>query len=233
MKTQDLERGTSTTPAVKILDSPLRRRWMNPGDLSNLLSFMLLVLGLVLRLGLKSSTEESTTLIPRLILAAGLFGFAGGVTNTLAIKMLFDPIRGLKGSGIIPGRFREIRQSVKDTIMVTFFDKGFLESYVGDREKWKTEWLPQLRMNERLTEALTDDAGVERVTKALTELALKPEGAMLQMLLPMCGGIPGLVPMLQPLLVAFGTQVGLRVVTCITMLEYLKYWTHDRWPITL
>ena len=47
------------------------------------------------------------------ILAFGLFGFAGGITNWLAIKMLFDKIPGLYGSGIIEDRFVEIRETVK------------------------------------------------------------------------------------------------------------------------
>lgn len=46
------------------------------------------------------------------ILSGGLFSFAGGMTNWLAVKMLFDRIPGLIGSGVIPNRFREIRQSV-------------------------------------------------------------------------------------------------------------------------
>ena len=47
----------------------------------------------------------------RYILAAGLFGFAGGITNWIAIKMLFDRICNLPGSGVIPMRFKEIRQA--------------------------------------------------------------------------------------------------------------------------
>ena len=77
------------------------------------------------------------------VLSVGLFGFAGGITNWLAIKMLFDRIPGtrpgceirsciytcsmstiwlhihiyavvgLTGSGVIPRRFKEIRNTVK------------------------------------------------------------------------------------------------------------------------
>ncbi len=64
------------------------------------------------------------------VLAMGLFGFAGGITNWLAVQMLFDRVCGLPGSGVIPRRFREIRQVVKDTIMRTFFDGPYLQQYM-------------------------------------------------------------------------------------------------------
>ena len=63
--------------------------------------------------------------------AFGLFGFAGGITNWLAVKMLFDEVPGLIGSGVIPKRFEEIRRAVKKTIMKTFFDKKFIEKCVA------------------------------------------------------------------------------------------------------
>ena len=54
----------------------------------------------------------------RYILAFGLFGFAGGITNWLAVKMLFDEIPGVYGSGIIPKQFKQIRNTIKEMIMV-------------------------------------------------------------------------------------------------------------------
>jgi hypothetical protein len=38
--------------------------------------------------------------------------------------MLFDRIPFLWGSGVIPRQFKAIRETVKDTIMRTFFDSG-------------------------------------------------------------------------------------------------------------
>ena len=51
------------------------------------------------------------------MLAFGLFGFAGGVTNWLAITMLFDEVPGLYGSGIIPKQFKQIKATMKTMIM--------------------------------------------------------------------------------------------------------------------
>jgi uncharacterized membrane protein YheB (UPF0754 family) len=57
----------------------------------------------------------------------------GGFTNWLAIKMLFDKVPGLYGSGVIPMRFKEIRETVKNVIMKTFFDEQYLESYFATK----------------------------------------------------------------------------------------------------
>lgn len=39
----------------------------------------------------------------------GLFGLAGGVTNWVAVYMLFEKVPYLYGSGVIPVRYVEIR----------------------------------------------------------------------------------------------------------------------------
>ena len=53
----------------------------------------------------------------------GMFAFSGGVTNWIAIKMLFDKVPGLYGSGVIPSRFVEIRITVKKMVMKNFAPK--------------------------------------------------------------------------------------------------------------
>lgn len=49
--------------------------------------------------------------------------------------MLFDRIPFLYGSGVIPRQFVAIRETVKNTIMKTFFDSEYLETYINDRAK--------------------------------------------------------------------------------------------------
>ena len=40
---------------------------------------------------------------------------------------------GLVGSGIITKQFKEIRQTVMDTVLETFFDAEFLANYIGQK----------------------------------------------------------------------------------------------------
>merc|ERR1711933_12408 len=62
-----------------------------------------------------------------------MFAIGGGVTNWVAIKMLFDKIPLVYGSGIIPAQYEGIRRVVKNVIMKNFFDETFLNYYVKDK----------------------------------------------------------------------------------------------------
>ena len=113
---------------------------LNKGSISNLATFSLMLLGMMLSAATRADPEACISLpetfgqaVARWVLAAGLFGFAGGITNWLAIKMLFDRVCNLPGSGVIPMRFKEIRQVIKDTIMKTFFDGPYLEQYMDKK----------------------------------------------------------------------------------------------------
>merc|ERR1719486_359584 len=99
---------------------------MNKGDLSNLATFFVMVTGLLL------SSYYPKSIECEYLLAFGLFGFAGGITNWLAVKMLFDKVPGLYGSGVIPNQFDEIRSAIKTAIMASFFDETFLREYLRD-----------------------------------------------------------------------------------------------------
>ena len=106
-------------------------------------------------------------------LAAGLFGFAGGITNWLAVKMLFDRVCGLPGSGVIPMRFKEIREVVKDTIMKTFFDGPYLENYMSSKG---SEMLSGMDLGAKLRAVLETPEVDEMISNQLEGLAAKPEG---------------------------------------------------------
>ena len=102
------------------------KRWCNKGAVSNYITACFMVLGIAL------CAAFPTSVPCRYVLSFGLFGFAGGVTNWLAILMLFDRVPFLIGSGVIPRRFKELRATVKETIMDTFFDKEYLEAYLQE-----------------------------------------------------------------------------------------------------
>ena len=84
------------------------------GNISNLVTFVFMAAGIAMRFSMGDWEDNHAG---RYILAFGLFGFAGGVTNWLAITMLFDEVPGLYGSGIIPKQFKQIRETMKVMIM--------------------------------------------------------------------------------------------------------------------
>lgn len=62
-------------------------------------------------------------------LNAGLFALSGGITNWLAVHMLFERVPGLYGSGVIQLRFEEFKQGIRDLIMEQFFNHENVGSF--------------------------------------------------------------------------------------------------------
>jgi len=66
------------------------------------------------------------------VLTMGLFALAGGVTNWLAIHMLFEKVPGLYGSGVISARFEDFKIGINTLVMEQFFSKENLDRFFAD-----------------------------------------------------------------------------------------------------
>lgn len=137
-----------------------------------------------------------------LMLAGGLFGLSGGVTNSLAIHMLFEPVCNLPGTGVISRNFKEIRLTVKDTIMRAFFEGPHVEQFIRSRI---ADLQHSADLGARLTKVLETPEADELLTKALTELSEKPEGWPLLMF-----GVPPaeITTMVKPFLIAMAPSAA-------------------------
>ena len=108
---------------VAVLTSPsmlARADWrVDIGLMSNLVMLVITLVGLLLRSHCPADAACAWWMqqLGSLTLSAGLFGLSGGVTNSLAIHMLFEPVCNLPGTGVIPRNFIEIRLVIKQTIM--------------------------------------------------------------------------------------------------------------------
>lgn len=96
---------------------------MNKSLLTNLLAFVLLLVGYFLK--------------QDLILSIGLFALAGALTNWIAVYMLFEKVPGLYGSGVIPARFEEFKVGIRHLMMSQFFTDENIDRFLsggnGDR----------------------------------------------------------------------------------------------------
>lgn len=151
------------------------------GMISNLMSLMLMSLGLLTTLA--ADTADTTMPAYALsagpwLLAAGVFGFAGGITNWLAVKMLFDRVPLLYGSGVIPNRFREIRETIKELIMTRFFDEEYLRRFFAQHGSQLTGGV---NLEEELTDLLASDQADEAIEAELENLKQGPLGMMVKM----------------------------------------------------
>ena len=115
--------GPATRPRGRTRSRPLAT---TQGALVNEFALLVMVVGIVLQ---KAGGVDAG----QWIFYFGFFGFAGGITNWIAIKMLFDEIPGVYGSGIIPKQFKQIRTTIKRMVMETFFEPKFLEKQLRER----------------------------------------------------------------------------------------------------
>lgn len=91
---------------------------MNKSLLTNVLSLIILTIGVV---------YDNT-----LILYIGLFSLSGAITNWLAIYMLFEKVPGLYGSGVIPARFEDFKNGIRNLMMQQFFTKENIDRFLSD-----------------------------------------------------------------------------------------------------
>lgn len=119
------------------------------------------------------------------ILSLGLYALSGGITNWLAIHMLFEKVPFLCGSGVIPNRFEEFRTSIKKLIMQQFFSKENLEKFFAEQKSGSVVNIPEL------AEKVDYDHVFNELVEAIVE---SPLGGMLSMV----GGKEALEPIKEP-----------------------------------
>ena len=130
---------------------------MNKSLLTNLISATITIYGLFSPI---YSTE---------IFMAGLFALSGGLTNWLAIHMLFEKVPLLYGSGVIPNRFEEFKNGIKSLIMNEFFSNIILEKFIENKTN---------SIEEKFLNKLDYDLIFNKLVEAIEESSL---GSMLNM----------------------------------------------------
>jgi uncharacterized membrane protein YheB (UPF0754 family) len=118
------------------------------------------------------------------VLSTGLFAFSGGVTNWLAVHMLFERVPFLYGSGVIPTRFKEFKSGIKTLIVNEFFTKENIQRFFDES-------------NTSSLENLAGSINFERVFLGLVEaIETSSMGGMLKMM----GGKQALEPLREPII---------------------------------
>ena len=143
---------------------------MNKSLITNILALSLTIYGMFSPI---YSTE---------IFMAGLFSLSGGLTNWLAIHMLFEKVPLLYGSCVIPDRFEEFKQGIRELILTEFFSLSSINNFLENKVS--------LKKND-LSKELDYDLIFTKLTEAIEESSL---GSMLGMV----GGKKALEPLKDP-----------------------------------
>ena len=119
-----------------------------------------------------------------IIYLTGLFAFSGGITNWLAIHMLFEKVPFFYGSGVIPSRFEEFKLGIKKLVMTEFFTPKNINVFI-----------------EQQTEILSTDISnmidFDRVFDGLVEAI---ESSSMGSMLALLGGRKALQPLKEPII---------------------------------
>ncbi|MGZ8144479.1 MAG: DUF445 domain-containing protein [Methylosarcina sp.] len=99
------------------------KKLVNKSFLTNIISLLIVIVGYLIPV-----QQE-------LIKSIGFFALSGAITNWLAIYMLFERVPLLYGSGVIPSRFEEFKQSVKEMMMQQFFTVSNIEQFIEAEEQ--------------------------------------------------------------------------------------------------
>ena len=117
------------------------------------------------------------------VFMTGLFALSGGVTNWIAVHMLFEKVPFLYGSGVIPTRFEEFKAGIKQLIVQEFFSREHIERFFA---------LQSATTADAVNARIDYDRVFEHLTDAIAE---SPMGGMLNMM----GGRKALAPLKEPI----------------------------------
>ena len=118
-----------------------------------------------------------------IIYLTGLFALSGGITNWLAIHMLFEKVPFFYGSGVIPGRFEEFKLGIKQLVMAEFFTLQNINVFIEQQ-------------TEAFSTDISDMFDFDRVFDGLVQVI---ESSSMGSMLAMLGGRKALQPLKAPL----------------------------------
>lgn len=126
--------------------------------------------------------------LKHILLTTGLFALAGGVTNWLAIHMLFEKVPGLYGSGVISARFEEFKAGLHSLVMEQFFSQANLDRFFGE----------MLTENDQHTLDFSDVIDETDLSPAFNGLVEAIMDSSLGSMLSMVGGEGAITPLKDP-----------------------------------
>ena len=118
-----------------------------------------------------------------IIYLTGLFALSGGITNWLAIHMLFEKVPFFYGSGVVPSRFEEFKLGIKRLVMNEFFTPQNINIFMKQQAEVFSGDFNNLIDFDRVFDGLVDAI----------------EGSSMGSMFAMVGGRKALQPLRQPI----------------------------------
>ena len=107
-----------------------------------------------------------------LVLNTGLYALSGGLTNWLAVYMLFERVPLMYGSGIILNRFESFKSTLHDMMMQEFFQDDHVQSFL--KSKTQNLSLDKDKIFDHLVEAISESSFGSMLSLMGGKKALEP-----------------------------------------------------------
>lgn len=119
------------------------------------------------------------------VLSVGLFALSGGLTNWLAVHMLFEKVPLLYGSGVIVMRFEQFKSGIQQLVMQQFFSADNIQRFMQQQQSSVSfDFQPVIEQTD--------------LSPAFDSLLNVVEQSSFGSMLNMFGGTEALVPLKQP-----------------------------------
>ena len=152
----------------------------------------------VIAAGFIAAGMASVGHVKEILLAVGMFALAGGVTNWLAIHMLFEKVPGLYGSGVVVARFEEFKAGIHGLVMEQFFSQENLDRFFSDMVTEDEHHLLDFTQ-------VIDDTDLTPAFDGLVETIM---GSSFGSMLAMAGGEAAVTPLKDPFIIKMKTALN-------------------------
>ena len=123
-----------------------------------------------------------------LLWSVGTYSVTGSITDSIALYMLFEKVRFVFGSGVIPNRFDDFRRGIRKMILQEFFTVERLQSFLTPAPGENPEDHPL----SSTVSGIDYDKMYDKLIEAINE---SPFGSMVTMM----GGAAALEPLRDPI----------------------------------
>ena len=123
-----------------------------------------------------------------LLWSVGTYSVTGSITDSIALYMLFEKVRFVFGSGVIPNRFDDFRRGIRKMILQEFFTVERLQSFLTPAPGENPEDHPL----SSTVSGIDYDKMYNKLIEAINE---SPFGSMVTMM----GGAAALEPLRDPI----------------------------------
>eukprot|EP00698_Gefionella_okellyi_P017532 TRINITY_DN5147_c0_g1_i3.p1 TRINITY_DN5147_c0_g1~~TRINITY_DN5147_c0_g1_i3.p1 ORF type:complete len:322 (+),score=51.34 TRINITY_DN5147_c0_g1_i3:145-1110(+) len=115
----------------------LTRQWCNKANILTTISLACFITGSIIRAQFTADNFANPGLLAfsKYLLSIGLFAFICGISNSIAVKLFFDKVPCIYGSGVVQTHQMELRDAMRRVVMNSCLDSRSLQQHFMSEEQ--------------------------------------------------------------------------------------------------